>query len=207
VVPASQEANMPNPASVNCGKQGGTLEIRKETGGEVGYCKFADGSECEEWALMRDECKAGAVAEFSDPFAFCAAAGTIDAPDARYTGPKTPDVIAKGVRTALGTPDDVDIQPFIDGSFWRCVDGKVKACFVGANLPCQAKADLSKEPNSGITDYCKENKDAEFVPAVASGRETVYEWLCKAGVPEIGKQVMNADAQGFISEIWYDIAP
>jgi putative hemolysin len=57
--PTPPAANMPNPASVNCEKQGGTLEIRKEAAGEVGYCKFSDGSECEEWALLRGECKPG----------------------------------------------------------------------------------------------------------------------------------------------------
>ena len=36
-----------NPASENCVKQGGKVEIRMEAGGEVGYCLFADGSECE----------------------------------------------------------------------------------------------------------------------------------------------------------------
>jgi dipeptidase D len=60
---AQPTAGMPNPASVNCTKQGGTLEIRQDaTGGEVGYCKFADGSECEEWALMRGECRPGQAA-------------------------------------------------------------------------------------------------------------------------------------------------
>jgi len=53
------KADMPNPASANCVKQGGTVDIRKEAKGEVGYCKFADGSECEEWALFRGECAAG----------------------------------------------------------------------------------------------------------------------------------------------------
>lgn len=48
---------MPNPASVFCEENGGTLEIRQVEGGEAGYCKFADGSECEEWAFMRGECK------------------------------------------------------------------------------------------------------------------------------------------------------
>jgi putative hemolysin len=49
-----------NPASVNCGKQGGKTVIRKDAkGGEVGYCVFKDGSECEEWALMRGKCKPG----------------------------------------------------------------------------------------------------------------------------------------------------
>jgi inhibitor of cysteine peptidase len=50
---------MANPASVYCEQHNGTLEIRTDaTGGQVGYCKFADGSECEEWAYYRGECPA-----------------------------------------------------------------------------------------------------------------------------------------------------
>ncbi len=54
------QPNMANPASVNCGDKGGTLEIRKDAdGNEVGICKFDDGSECEEWAFFRGECSPG----------------------------------------------------------------------------------------------------------------------------------------------------
>ena len=61
-------AAIANPASENCVAQGGTLEIRQEAGGEVGYCVFADGSECEEWAYMRGECAPGqGAATFDDP--------------------------------------------------------------------------------------------------------------------------------------------
>ena len=45
-----------NPASVFCQEQGGQLEIRRESGGEVGYCLLPDGRECEEWAFFRGEC-------------------------------------------------------------------------------------------------------------------------------------------------------
>jgi putative hemolysin len=49
-----------NPASVFCGEHDGELEIRKdESGAEYGVCIFDDGSECEEWAFYRDECKPG----------------------------------------------------------------------------------------------------------------------------------------------------
>ena len=65
--PTPAAAGIPNPASVNCIKQGGVLDIRKEANGEVGYCKFADGSECEEWALMRGECKSGQLAAPAAP--------------------------------------------------------------------------------------------------------------------------------------------
>jgi hypothetical protein len=49
--------DIPNPASVYCEENGGTLEIRSETGGEIGYCIFDNGSECEEWAYYRGECE------------------------------------------------------------------------------------------------------------------------------------------------------
>lgn len=53
------ESGLPNPASAYCEEQGGTLDIRDEAGGQVGYCVFDDGSECEEWAFMRGECSPG----------------------------------------------------------------------------------------------------------------------------------------------------
>jgi hypothetical protein len=54
-------AGMANPASVNCGKIGGTTEIKKSAdGSEYGMCTFQNGTSCEEWALFRNEgCKAG----------------------------------------------------------------------------------------------------------------------------------------------------
>ncbi|MHB1318049.1 MAG: putative hemolysin [Anaerolineae bacterium] len=54
------DAELANPASVFCEEQGGTLEIRTDAdGGQVGYCLFDDGSECEEWAYFRGECQPG----------------------------------------------------------------------------------------------------------------------------------------------------
>jgi putative hemolysin len=51
---------LPNPASVHCEEQGGTLELRTADDGSVsGVCVFADGSECDEWAYYRGECQPG----------------------------------------------------------------------------------------------------------------------------------------------------
>lgn len=48
---------MVNPASVNCEQKGGRVDIRTGAdGGQVGYCVFSDGSECEEWNFLRGEC-------------------------------------------------------------------------------------------------------------------------------------------------------
>ncbi|MFH1329393.1 MAG: DUF333 domain-containing protein [Actinomycetota bacterium] len=54
-----EQSGLPNPASVFCEENGGSLVIRDEAGGQVGYCVFDDGSECEEWAFMRGECQPG----------------------------------------------------------------------------------------------------------------------------------------------------
>jgi putative hemolysin len=61
------EAGMANPASEYCVQQGGELEIRDEEGGQVGYCLFPDGSECEEWAFMRGECAPDGTYEPLEP--------------------------------------------------------------------------------------------------------------------------------------------
>jgi putative hemolysin len=50
---------LPNPASQYCEDQGYELEMREEAGGTAGYCLFPDGTECEEWAFYRGECKPG----------------------------------------------------------------------------------------------------------------------------------------------------
>ncbi|MGM5488200.1 MAG: putative hemolysin [Nanobdellota archaeon] len=51
-----QETEMPNPASEYCIEQGGTLDIRDTSEGQVGICVLPDGTECEEWAYMHGEC-------------------------------------------------------------------------------------------------------------------------------------------------------
>jgi|GEM_PF-2199724 len=53
----SSDAGIANPASQVCEAYGYKIEIRRdEGGGEVGYCIFPDGKECEEWQFFRDEC-------------------------------------------------------------------------------------------------------------------------------------------------------
>jgi len=44
---------MANPASQYCVEQGGKLDIRNESNGQVGYCKLPNGQVVEEWELFR----------------------------------------------------------------------------------------------------------------------------------------------------------
>jgi len=55
-------AGLANPASKNCADKGGTLSMEKNGGGaEFGVCTFADNLQCEEWALLRGDCRAGGI--------------------------------------------------------------------------------------------------------------------------------------------------
>jgi Tol biopolymer transport system component len=145
-------------------------------------------------------------ATYTDPFAYCAAVGTVDTPGSDYVGPKVPESVAQGLQQALNAPD-TPIEVLQNASFWRCMDGSVFACFVGANLPCEAKANTDRTPTQEEIDYCQQNPNSDFIPAVVVGRETVYEWRCLDGAPDIVKQLGQPDAQGFLSDIWYKISP
>lgn len=143
----------------------------------------------------------------ADPFAYCAAVGTINAPDARYTGPKVPEAVAKGLQKAFGVPASDPLDPFLQNSIWRCMGGKVYACNFGANLACDAKANTDNKPTSGESDYCKQNPASDFIPAYITGHDSVYNWSCKDGVALAGEVIIKPDAQGYLSNIWYEMSP
>jgi putative hemolysin/membrane-bound inhibitor of C-type lysozyme len=60
--PATGGVGLANPASTNCVAKGGKSTIEKNgKGDQFGVCTFADNRQCEEWALMRGECRAGGI--------------------------------------------------------------------------------------------------------------------------------------------------
>jgi hypothetical protein len=84
---------------------------------------------------------------------------------------------------------------------FRCGNGHVLVCTVGANLVC-GRAKTSRTPGRGQTDWCREHPNDAFIPAVATGHETIYAWRCENGVPRIDRQTLEVDARGFIVQNW-----
>jgi len=142
---------------------------------------------------------------FADPFAYCAAVGTIDAPDARYAGPPIPDSVVHKLMVAVGAPADAPAEMFARGTSWRCMEGQVYACTIGANLPCAEKADASRTPAPPLVAFCRESPEADVIPAYVTGRATVYDWRCRAGTPQIVRTLTEPDAQGFRKDVWYGL--
>ena len=145
-------------------------------------------------------------ASYSDPFAYCAAVGTVDAPDERYTGAEMPAEVLEALVRQGVMPADAPPE-FQKNAVWRCMDGQVWACHFGANLPCQERADTSQVPTAEMEAFCQNNTSADLIPAAVTGRATVYEWKCSDGQPVVVKQVFTSDAQGFIADFWFELAP
>ena len=144
---------------------------------------------------------------YNDPFAYCAAIGTIDTPDARYTGPHMTDEIINGYKIAAGLEASTEpMQMFQKTTTWRCMDHQVYACNFGANLPCDSKANTDKTPSQAMGDYCKVNPDSDFIPMSVTGHATIYSWHCVKDTPELLKQIAQVDAAGFLANIWYQIS-
>jgi hypothetical protein len=101
-----------------------------------------------------------------------------------------------------GTPQSV-----FRHAAWRCLDGQVLACSFGANIPCNEKANASRQPSIGARRFCAHHKDADVVPAYAAGRTTVFEWRCAAGDPVVYRQVLTVDERGFASVFWHPVTP
>jgi putative hemolysin len=192
-----------------CAITGGTYAITNtgnEDGHERGDCTFKNGNTCDADDYFNGTCDPNSeVQSYSDPFLYCAAVGTIDAPDERYTGEKMPEILVQDmIGLGLVTADaPKEIQ---QNAVWRCMDSSLWVCHFGANIPCLEKADSSQTPTPEMEDYCKANPNAEGIPAATTGRATVYEWKCTDGKPSVVRLVLKSDPQGFISNFWYQLA-
>lgn len=76
---ATPQPALANPASTNCIAKGGQLVIETNgAGGQFGVCLFPDNLQCEEWAMLRGQCRTGGikVTGFVTPAArYCAITG------------------------------------------------------------------------------------------------------------------------------------
>ena len=145
---------------------------------------------------------------FTDAFAYCTAVGTVDRPDARYTGAPIPDEIINGFLKAAdleASPEPIDMLR--KTTIWRCMDSKVYACNFGANLPCDSKANIDKTPSPAMEDYCKANLNSDMMPMSETGHTTIYSWHCVKDHAQVLKQIEQVDAAGYWAKIWYTIEP
>jgi hypothetical protein len=142
------------------------------------------------------------ISGVKDPFAYCARVNTMDTPPGGAS--LIPHALAPFLRRALGLSADAPLTP--GNYFWRCMDGAVYVCAIGANLRCDTKADRAKR-NAGANNYCGANLNAKFVPAYATGHDTIYAWSCSADSAVPGKRTIKLDRRGYRADIWHRVLP
>jgi len=148
----------------------------------------------------------GSAATYQDPFAYCAAVGTIDRPDAGYVGPAVPASVARGLARAFGVTADPPPESFRTNSYWRCMNGAVYACTVGANLPCLEKPPADPEPTDAMRTFCREQPGSAGIPAYITSHATLYDWSCDESRPKRGRVLTTLDERGYMSSIWHRLS-
>jgi len=98
---------------------------------------------------------------------------------------------------AKGAPADAEFQT---GSSFRCMDGKVMVCFTGANLVCDKMN--AKRSSPGADSFCKTQPNADFVPLVATGHDTIYSYRCRDGKAVVSGETFALDKRGFAKKLW-----
>jgi hypothetical protein len=137
----------------------------------------------------------GTPAAFTDPFSYCAAVGTVDAPDERWAGPPVP-------------PEVVEFfgEDRLGGHFWRCFDGAVLGCAVGAAAYCGNDPNTSEEPTAAMVEFCRANPN-QLMLVAQFGHDNIYLWECHGTIPAIALQMFHVDPRGFMAENWFEIPP
>ena len=61
-------------------------------------------------------------------------------------------------------------------TLYRCAEGRVLVCNLGANLPCGKANTRSDLPQADA--WCAENAGSDFIPMYVTGHDTIYRWRC-----------------------------
>lgn len=137
-----------------------------------------------------------AAAHAQTPAVLCSRIGTDD------TLRPIPIELVSAVNALFGT--QLPARVVTASSVFRCASGRVFVCTTGANLPC-GKVDTSRTPGIGAVQWCRDHPSAAFVPAAATGHDTLYQWECRSGRPEIARQISEVDSRGFVAQYWREL--
>jgi hypothetical protein len=131
-----------------------------------------------------------AAAPRESPRSYCARVGTDD------TLRAPPPSLAPAIRRLFNIRGHYAPK----AAYYRCADGAVKVCFVGANLPC-SKANTRKNLPA-VARWCETHPDTESIPLYVTGHDSLYSWHCVGSKAVTGAPHGPLDARGFFTEYW-----
>ena len=131
-----------------------------------------------------------APAPRESPRTHCASVGTDD------TLLTPPPSLAPAIRRLFNIRGHYEAK----AAYYRCADGAVKVCFVGANLPC-GKANTRKNLPA-VARWCETHPDTESIPLYVTGHDLLYSWHCVGAKVTTGAPVGTLDGRGFFENYW-----
>lgn len=147
----------------------------------------------------------GTTGHYTNPFDYCKAVVDKDSEgeggiiDNRYVGTNPPDVVV-----------NVMMKKFnVAGPYtWRCMDGEVYGCYLGASGRACMKPESSesKRQMSAMSQFCQQNPNSNVPNAV---NNTASQWRCNGTIPVIDNAYPTApvDKRGYYKDAWYTISP
>ncbi|HZT88619.1 MAG TPA: hypothetical protein VFA12_11660 [Stellaceae bacterium] len=88
----------------------------------------------------------------------------------------------------------------LETTYFRCADGAVLVCTVGANLPC-GKADTRRSLPAADA-WCTAHRGSDFIPMAVTGHDTIYRWRCDGAKAAAEGPALAVDERGFIAQLW-----
>lgn len=98
------------------------------------------------------------------------------------------------------------LETFERGTSWRCMDGALYACNVGANLPCDEKPAADPAVSDAMRSFCAESPGSDVIPMYVTGHATIYDWSCDGKEPRRGRRIAELDPRGYVASIWHRIS-
>jgi hypothetical protein len=142
---------------------------------------------------------AGTTGHYTNPFAYCKAAVNKDTEgeggiiDSQYAG---------------GNPPDVVVNKMGGACTWRCMDGAVYGCFLGASGRACMKPESSNSQRQilAMRQFCQQNPNSNVPNAV---NNTASQWKCNGTIPVIDNAYPTApvDKRGYYKDAWVKVSP
>jgi hypothetical protein len=126
--------------------------------------------------------------------------GTAPVPDLREFCASNPNDPGPGED---GTDDPEVIAA--SANTWRCMDGKVLICQLGASgRACLQTKRPTKKVMARLRSFCRSNPNFDFIPLYLTS-SLASEWRCKGKKPSIVSRI-PVDRLGYFAESWYPLA-
>jgi hypothetical protein len=115
---------------------------------------------------------------------------------------QTASDIAATCRTVKNTESsgEGNDYPGMSNTAWRCMNGSVYVCEMGASGRGCMKTGHSTAPHKGILTWCRENPNSDFVPGAYMAGSPAN-WRCRGTRPVIIESE-GVDERGYMKQFW-----